>query len=395
LEESLGLVKGSVDPGAIPTEFVGFLADAMTGAERSRSQEPALEKSVLEVGRDIVQSTLESDGFVVWKERWPAAAKYAACLTHDADSITMPLSHVLSRRVRFSAKDILLAAIGLRNPYDNISHVVSLERQRNLRSSFYFLSGTYDLRPRAGQLASLQKLGWDIGLHGDFGTHDSAEKMREAVTKIKATTGIPPLGVRQHYLQFDFGSTWKIMENAGFVYDSTVGNRDKIGFRVGLCNPFHPPDENWKPLRLLELPLVLMDTTLWGYLKRSEAEGMGDFQSLKQSVEGVNGLFTILWHQEVMRMKGGRIYPALLDLLQKDGCFVGSGITLADWWQRRAARLVREGKAFRMDEAPTGLVLRFKAKGGETAKATGGTAEADGETTMVKASGGPLKVAVS
>lgn len=395
LEESLGLAKGSVDPGAIPTEFVGALADALTGAERSRSREPALEQSVLEVGRDIIRSILESDGFVLWKERWPQAAKYAACLTHDVDSITRPISHVLSRRTRFSAKDILLATTGLRNPYDNISHVVSLERKRSLRSSFYFLSGTYDLRPRAQQLGSIQKLGWDVGLHGDFGTHDSAERMLDAVARIKAATGIPPSGVREHYLQFDFASTWKIMEKAGFVYDSTVGNRDKIGFRIGLCNPFHPPDENWKPLKLLEMPLVLMDTTLWGYLKRSEAEGIRDFESLKRSVEGVNGLFTILWHQEVVRMKGGRIYPALLDTLLDDGCFVGSGIALADWWLKRAASLFNEGKAFRMDEAPAGLVLRFKAKGGETARATGGTADADGETTMIRASGGPLKVTVS
>ncbi len=118
--------------------------------------------------------------------------------------------------------------------------------------------------------------------------------------------GFRPSGLREHYLKFDFAKTWGIMEAAGFDYDTTVGTNDRLGFKVGLATPFHPPDGSWSPMSLLELPLVLMDTTLWGYLKRSEEEGLGDAVRMMNAVEEVEGLFTLLWHQEAVRMKGGR-----------------------------------------------------------------------------------------
>jgi hypothetical protein len=91
LEDSLGLCRGSVEPQAVPTDFVDRLAGAMRGAEAASSQEPKLEEAVLDAGKDIVQSILETDGIVVWKERWPRGAKYAVCLTHDVDSLQRPL----------------------------------------------------------------------------------------------------------------------------------------------------------------------------------------------------------------------------------------------------------------------------------------------------------------
>ncbi|MDV3244188.1 MAG: hypothetical protein LYZ66_03285 [Nitrososphaerales archaeon] len=394
MEESLGLAKGDVDPVSVPTELVAAIAQAMEGAEGSVSEEPSLERQVLDVGRDIIESIRDTRGFVLWKKRWPQGARYAACLTHDIDNISRPLSHVLRRRDRFSTSDLILSLLGFRSLYDNASLVAKLEAARSLHSSFYLFSANYDLSSMAKKLRSLLREGWDVGLHGDFGTHDSLEQMLEAFAKFQGATGIRPQGVREHYLRFDFERTWTLMEKAGFQYDSTVGNTDKLGFRVGLCTPFHPPDRDWKPMKILELPLVLMDATLWGYLRRTEAEGVRDFEMLKQRVGEVNGLFTLLWHPEAVRMKGGRTYPAMLDLLLKDGCYIDSGAAVADWWLRRAVPLVLEGDRFRMDQAPAGLVLRFKANGGQTPTVEGGTFGTEGNEAVIKAGGGPLTVAV-
>lgn len=395
LEESLGLVGGCVEPDAVPTEFVDSLSAAMKGSEGSRSPEPRLEQSVQEVGADVIQSILDSRGWFVRKERWPQAAKYAVCLTHDVDSISRPLRHVLQRRSRFSTTDLLLALLGVRNLYDNITSVVDLESERKFHSSFYFLSGSYDLRARAAQLRSMSNEGWEVGLHGDFGTHDSPERLAEALSKLTEMTGIAARGVREHYLRFDYGTTWRIMEDANLMYDTTVGNSDTLGFRSGLCNPFHPPDEEWKPMRLLELPLVLMDTTLWGYLKATEEDGLKKFENLRRSVESVNGLFTLLWHPESLRMKGGRVYPRLLDEFVREGCYVATGLEVANWWQRRASPTFTDGKTLRMEDAPEGLVLRSRAKGGEAVAVKGASAELEGDSATIKAKGGPLEVVLA
>jgi len=391
----LGFPSGEVDPTALPSEFVERLGDAMRGAEESVPGEPSLEKMIQDVGDELAISLEETRGFSLRKERWPEGAAYSACLTHDVDSISRPFSHVFKRRERFTTQDLILAALGLRDPYDNMSYVADIEAARGHRSSFFFLSAGYDLRPRSKQLGSLASSGWEVGLHGDFGTHDSSDKMKLAVSEFRSATGINPVGVREHYLKFDFDATWEVMEKAGFLYDTTVGNTDRLGFRLGLCTPFHPPGDGWKPLKLLELPLVLMDTTLWGYLRRSETEGLYDFQELMTKVREVNGLFTILWHQEAARMKGGRIYPLLLDMLGREGCYVASGREVAAWWLKRSSPMVEEGGQFRMDDAPPGLVLKFKPKGGQSLSVEGGTVAGRTDVTTIKAKGGPLRLEVS
>jgi hypothetical protein len=48
-----------------------------------------------------------------------------------------------------------------------------------------------------------------------------------------------------------------------------------------------------------------------------------------------------------------------------------------------------------MDDAPPGLVLRFKAKGGGKFAAEGGTVGVEGDSGAIRASGGLLSVRVT
>lgn len=345
-------------------------------------------------GEDVEAARIESDGYSVSKERWPGGAAYAACLTHDVDNVERPRSHLRERRDRFGALDYLAAVMGLRSLYNNIGLVASMERARGLTSSFYLMAFNYDLGPLAPTLASLRSEGWDIGLHGDFGTHDSEERMAEAASRVARATGGRPAGVREHYLRFDFAKSWGVMQSTGFSYDTTVGNSQSLGFRTGICTPFHPPDSAWRPMALLELPLVLMDATIWGALKRREAEGMADFLAMKKKVAGVGGLFTLLWHQESVRMKGGRLYPKLLDEVLADRCYVGNGAQVAAWWEARNAPIAASEDSFSMDAAPKGLAIRFKAKDERRLTVRGGTSEASDGSISVVAAGGPLAVEV-
>jgi len=387
LKESLGLADGTLTADMVPPELAQLVVDAVRGSEASASPEPVLEQKVSAFRDEIEEIALDRHGFLVWKARWPGGAPYAACLTHDVDNISRPLGHVIGVRDRFSRADFLLAILGLKSLYNNIQYVASLEGAKSLRSSFYLLTANYDLSKIAAELRGLVDGGWEVGLHGDFGTHDSAERMSAAVKLFREKTGIDPRGLREHFLQFDYGKSWMVIDGQGFDYDTSVGNRDRLGFRLGMCTPFHPPDSEWRPMRTLELPLVLMDTTLWGYLKRTEEEGMRDFSALKDSVRRVGGLYTILWHQEALRMKGGRIYPRLLDALIADNCFFGSGANIARWWLDRAKPLVVRGNECSMDAPPEGLIVHFKAKEERKLSLDGGRVEMNSADAGLKASG--------
>ena len=188
----MGFPRGSVDAAALPSDLVDLIRSAMAGDESSRSPDPVLDEAILAAGRDVEAARIESDGYSVSKERWPGGAAYATCLTHDVDNVARPRSHLRERRDRFGTLDYLAAIVGLRSLYNNIGLVASMERSRGLTSSFYLMAFNYDLGPLAPTLASLRSDGWDIGLHGDFGTHDSGERMAEAASRAWLGGVVPP-----------------------------------------------------------------------------------------------------------------------------------------------------------------------------------------------------------
>jgi hypothetical protein len=398
VEGSLGLPSGSLSTDDVPGDLVDELALVLRGAPPRDSSTPSLESRVMNLLASLERAALEEKGFFVRKARWPNAASFAVCLTHDVDNIERSEEHIMNVKDRFSEADFAKAKKGVISLYDNLDLIGKKEGAEGYRSSFYIMSANYPLKKVRASARRLRAKGWEIGLHGDFGTHDSQAEMNKAVERLTKGVGIRPRGLREHYLKFDFNKSWKVMDDAGFDYDTTVGNTDRLGFKLGLATPFHPPDEGWRPMRLLELPLSLMDTTLWGYLKKSEEEGFADVMRSMASVEHVEGLFTLLWHQEAVRMKGGRIYWSILKRLgNRKGVFVGSGAEVASWWRAREVPLNRAkgGRLITLGaRPPTGLTLILKTRPGTKVKVSSGSVIKRGSARLVSPSGPAFRMEI-
>jgi hypothetical protein len=384
-EDSLGLVEGSLTPQNLPEDLVASVASAVRGHSPGDSGVPFLEKQMISLNEAMRATAIKDDGYFVRKARWPGAAPFAVCLTHDVDNITRSRGHVWKTRSRFALPDLIKGLLGFGHIYDNVEMIASREGAYGFHSSFYFLSSHYPLADVKRESDRVRAPGWEVGLHGDFGTHDSQEKMDLAISRFWKGMGFRPAGLREHFLKFDFSKSWAIMEKAGFDYDSSVGSTNHLGFRIGLAAPFHPPDESWSPMKILELPLSLMDTTIWGYLKRGEEDGFSDSMKLMKAVEDVEGLFTLLWHQEAVRMKGGRTYWRLLGEVMRSGCFTGSGEEVSRWWRARSVPLLKKGNSIRLGgPPPRDLVLRLSLAEGRTPRVTSGTIEQSGNEYLVK-----------
>jgi len=396
VEESLGLIKGQLEKHPLPSDFVDQFSSIVRGGMPGEIGRPALEERMVSVLAALKQTALKEDGYFVRKMRWPNAAPFAVCLTHDVDNVSRPASHIWKTRSRFSPLDLVGGLLGVVLLYDNVRMIASREGRLGFHSSFYYMSSNYPLTRVRSTCDSVRGEGWDVGLHGDFGTHDSLEKMKEAVSRFAAGLGFRPSGVREHYLKFDFAKSWQVMEASGFYYDTTVGTNDTLGFRLGLASPFHPPDDSWTPMNLLEIPLTLMDTTLWGYLKRSETDGFADTIRLVDAVKGVEGLMTLLWHQEAVKMKGGRIYWRLLQEFKARGCFVGSGAEVARWWRARSVPVIRDGKLIRLGgDPPRDMVLSLDLAEGLAAHVESGSVDGQGRTLLVRPEARWFKMEVS
>ena len=155
--------------------------------------------------------------------------------------------------------------------------------------------------PRAGQVQrfvdELYQRGHEAGFHPGYATLDDPDRFREEKQRMDEALGHKHYGGRQHYLRFRVPDTWRMWEASGLSYDSTLSYADHEGFRCGTCYPYHPFDlEHDRLLKLLEIPLIVMDGTLKQYRGLTPKEGEEKAVILAERCKKVNGLLTFLGH---------------------------------------------------------------------------------------------------
>ncbi|MGH2456442.1 MAG: hypothetical protein ACRDHD_09335, partial [Candidatus Limnocylindria bacterium] len=190
--------------------------------------------------------------------------------------------------------------------------LIESERSLGLRSTFLFAavashgaSGSrhdvhYDLGwPRfRSLLATLRGLEVEIGLHASYGAHRSAARLAAERRRVEELAGVTVAGVRHHYwhLGADPDATLRAHEEAGLSYDSSLAFNDRPGLRRGIALPFRPWDAALgRPLRVLQLPVLAMDGSLFGDGAGAEAAADELWQAIEE-VRTVGGLAVLDWH---------------------------------------------------------------------------------------------------
>lgn len=264
----------------------------------------------------------------------PAPPAFAVHLSHDID-------HVQSASPRKFAgdllkrKDLRKACQTLENfllpggdPYlQNIEQLATLSEKYGFKSSFYFMAAkhnAYNDGYRLGSRRVLQMInqlverGHEVGFHAGYETYNQPERFMAEKEHLEQILGITKYGGRQHYLRFKVPDTWRLWEQAGLKYDSSLGYGEQEGFRCGTCHPFRPFDlEQQRELDLLEIPLIVMDVTLQKYCQLSPEEAQDRILQLAQRCKNVRGIFTLLWHNTFSydHKSWGEMYERLLPRL--------------------------------------------------------------------------------
>jgi len=297
---------------------------------------------------------------------WPDGRKFAVFLSHDVDLWR-------KRTARQFAKELLrgpwrlgqIARAFCRgpDPWSDLDAIADLEERRGMHSTFFVLAGrpdlvadgvrvvnSYQARPEEVR-ATLRRLaarGWEVGLHGSFGSFRSAEALAAERRDVEALCGEPVLGCRQHFLRFERPATWRAQAEAGLHYDATLGYHDTDGYRAGFSFPFSPPVHGGERgggdfLPLLELPLVVMDGAL---LERQGLDAEAAWRRLAchlERTEADGAMLGLLWHNTHfcdLDAPGYRgVYERALDWIREHGGWGASGREISEWWRSRSAGL--------------------------------------------------------
>lgn len=308
----------------------------------------------------------------------PAGYDFITCLTHDVDFIgirdhkfdrTMwgflyrcfvgSLTRVLTGRLSWSkcivnwkaGFSLPLVFLGLKSDFW-IEFERYMAMEKDLGSTFFFIpfrnvpgtlrsgpapshrAAKYDIAAISAQLAVLIRNGCEIGVHGI----DAWQNLQQAnleLSRIRDLSQEPNLGIRMHWLYCDENSP-KILEQAGYIYDSSCGYNDALGFRTGTSQVFRPLGAS----RLLELPLNIQDTALFysDRMNLSEPEALDACKGLLQSMRR-GGALTINWHTRSLSPERlwGDFYAQLLSEIRTHRAWFTTAQEAVYWFRTRRA----------------------------------------------------------
>jgi hypothetical protein len=338
----------------------------------------------LDIHIDLLRGWILSAGLpLVEIPPLPRAHDFAVCLTHDVDFIKIR-DHMNDRSVLgFVARALLprnlrdaQSRLDWSRLWKNWKAVLSLpavylrlcrdiwfdidryaEIERGLEPTYFFLpmkdhagelspcaapavtaapalrAARYRVEEHASLISGLKSGGAEIAIHGIDAWH-SAQRARTERTIIGSVAAQEPAGVRMHWLYFSPSSP-QHLEEAGFSYDSTLGFNEAVGFRSGTTQVFRLPGT----IRLLELPLNIMDTALFypARMGLSERDALMSCTGLIDTMRKYGGVLTINWHTRSLNPERNwdGFYLELLSMLKAHRVWFTNAGTAVDWFRGR------------------------------------------------------------
>jgi hypothetical protein len=314
----------------------------------------------------------------------PHGYRFTVCLTHDLDHPSIRLHRwdhtvagFLYRATVGSLLDACRGRTSLRALVKNLGAVLRLpfihlgvaedfwsgftkylKLERGLRSTFFviparhragrtlegnapaFRASVYGVSDIAPQLKPILDAGNEVALHGIDAWIDPVAGANERDT-VFAVTGIPVAGARMHWLFWSKDAPAQL-ELAGFLYDSTFGYNETVGFRAGTAQAFRPIGAR----DLLEIPLTIMDTALFypSYLGLTQRTAGNAVWPIVEEVEQRGGVLTINWHDRSLAPERlwEDFYTDLLEELKGRSAWFSTMREAALWFRhRRSAAIER------------------------------------------------------
>lgn len=311
-------------------------------------------RPTVDIYREVLARRLVRAGIPIKRRTW-GAQTWAFCPTHDIDylrkwrpgmiyrevieyfaanRLEMPASRRLGRFKTFAA-DFMRPGDIFREAFDRmIEETIS----RGGRGTYFIKTGAHgpnDVYYRnrhpylQKKIKQLEKYGFEIGLHPSYFAHTHAGYLLEEKGKLKEICQAEPLSVRQHYLRYELPATPRQHDAAGFKIDSSLAFADHEGFRHATCHPFQIYDvAGNKSLAIWEMPLCLMDGTVFNYRKLKDAEVQAVTQRLVDTCKQFGGVCVALWHNTLwdeMDFPGwGAHFLQTMDYVQQERARVDS-----------------------------------------------------------------------
>lgn len=318
-------------------------------------------RPVVEAYRERLARRIEETGVPTQWRTWDGR-RWAFCPTHDIDYLkkwrmgsfgramlgslfarTGAVRQRHRRRLRQALRETATGTDAFRTSLRRLREETT---QRGGCNTFFLKAGAHgerDVRYRLDdpllqrEIQAMKQRDIEIGLHPSYHAHAHGAYFREERARFVEAVGEKPVSVRQHYLRYELPRTSRLQEDAGLRIDSTLGFAQQVGFRRCTCQPFQIFDVSTNaPLALWEMPLILMDTTLFTHWGLSDQEAWDITKELLDACRRFRGAAVMLWHNtcwdEPDYPGGGAHFEAVLEhAVQQEALITSLRMGLQAW----------------------------------------------------------------
>ncbi|MCO4806387.1 MAG: hypothetical protein KC456_07330 [Flavobacteriales bacterium] len=264
-------------------------------------------------------------------------------VSHDIDTIHGGLLQDGFYALKKGRFDILLQLLWneamARPAWFNLDRIMDITSEYDVKSTFFWLvnqhrveiegrslrNSDYDLKNRkvAEQIDRIKNRGFEIGLHKSLSETNFSEEMGHLALDHRSN--------RNHFLKLSVPAHFDALDAFEVEIDFSMGFAEHFGFRnsYGLpYRPFHPV--KGRAFECLMVPLNVMDTTNWTYMKLPKSEMQDLIVSFIEKNKN-DAVLSILWHNNYfseLKYNGYLdVYKFVLDYCRQTGL---TGITQSE-----------------------------------------------------------------
>ena len=306
--------------------------------------------------RERLGRLLQDFGVTLRRRTWNGK-EWAFCPTHDIDYIRKwrpgmiyreVVQYLMANRLQHAfpkrLKRFGLFAVDLVRPVDifwsSLKRIIKETHRRDGAGTYFFKAaahGPRDVHYSLHRARVKRTISWllahnfEVGLHPSYFAYNHPGYMGEEKKRLEDVSKQDLQSVRQHYLRYDL-NTSRLHVDEGFKIDSTLAFADREGFRRGTCLPFKVFDiDSNIELDLWEMPLCVMDGTVFNYRHLSGDLALDVTIELMQWCKRFGGVCVGLWHNTLwdeLDFPGwGDHFIASMDYAIGEGAYMG---TLSD-----------------------------------------------------------------
>jgi len=190
------------------------------------------------------------------------------------------------------------------DPFSRLRSIAEMDLQMGLPSIFYIMTTTekhplnindYNVMESAvrDELKTLITQGVEIGLHPGFLTYNDETKLRTQKEKLESAIGKKVIRSRQHYLKYEYPTTFKLLHNIGIENDSSILVNLEDEMENLKKSTYTMQDVSGNSLGITQTPLVFMDTH---HMTKSDDEILSILEKSVAPAKKHGGEVMVLWH---------------------------------------------------------------------------------------------------